>query len=1532
MNVKLLLKNNKNLGLLTGMILLFSVSLMSAATITSTTTGGTWATGSTWVGGNAPTATDDVIIATTGTGSVTLRNNATIVNVTINAGGILNGNFRLTIIGNFTNSGNFISGGEVRLSGTRDQNVQGFTTTGLVSMLKSGGIATFTGNVNGAGLTINGGGGTLNLGAGLSHTFSDVVALSAGTLNGGSSRINVNVINKKAWDGIGSLFIPASSTVNFGANGNQTISASSTTFYNLTFSFSGIKSLTSSNIINGTLSMEDIATTAGTIPNYGPAATLHYNRVSAMVVGQEWITPFSSSGGVTITNAGIITLNAAKVLNLSAPLIIDSGAKLDTNNFGLTFGGDFSNSGTFTAGSSVIIITNIMAAQTIAGFTTTGLISMTKTAGTATFTSAVKGAGLTLDGAGGTLNLGIGLSHIFTGDVALTAGTLNGGSSILNLNSASTTVWTGTGTNFNAATGTVVFGGSAQTLAAAATFNNLTFSNSGIKTLTAVPTVNGILSIEDSATASGAPVYGPTATLQYNRLASQVTGPEWTSTFAATGGVRIINTGIITTNAAKVFNSAVPLAIATGATLDNGGFAITGGATLAVDNGGALILSGSTGFPTFTTPTLGTSSTVEYNGADQKVAVKNYGNLILSGAGNKAFEGATIIAGNLETNGTAVAILPNGSVSTAYTFIIDGAIQSTGSWGGSASAATFKDATRFGSTTTGTCNVTNSCAYGYWLGTVNVDWNVAGNWCGGIPTATSSIVISSAPTNQPVIGISGGLCKNITINAGATLTVTGSNTLAVSGNWTNNGNFAANTGAVNFNGGIAQTIGGSSVTTFNNLTNSNSASSVTAQLDIIVKNILNISNAASVVDMSTNGLTDGGTFSDAGSGLLITSNTSATPIPVGQNWSNSVNYNNLTGGQTIVGGNYNGPGSLDLDNTSGTQTASGNISVGNQFNIDNGGTPTFNLAGFNLDTAILNINTPGAIVDMSVGNFSYSALVSMDGKIRFSALSNGLAIPVGTVEYYGGVQTVASGTYSNLLFSGVSGNYTVASDLNINNSLIITNGNVAVQNSVSLITNCAVTIVAPGALTFENNANLVQTSYTGPNSGNIIMKRDTSPIVQDDYTYWSSPTNGSQTLLNFSPDTRSDKYFDFNNNWANVNASSTVFAQGVGYNIRAPEGINASVATIYPFQFTGVPNNGTITVPVTEYLENGEQAGLRLIGNPYPSALDANAFIDANVAAGTITGTLYFWTHNHRLNGNDYVASDYATYSLFGGTGVRDGSGNLADPTQYIPTGQGFFIENDITGNILFNNTMRIGAKSSNFYKIKSTKAVELHRIWFSLSNGTSNTSQALVGYATGATNGYDPGYDSYVYDYAQAFSLYSFIGANKMAIQARALPFVDTDTVPLGYSINVAGNATLTVYKYDGLFDETQNIYIEDKLFNVIHNIKATPYNFTSQAGTFDNRFVLRYTDKTLGVNDVETTLENQVLVSNKDKKISISSFAGPIDKTMIFDATGRILYQKTNVDSKELKILELVSSKQLLLVKVVLQDGKSITKKIIY
>ncbi len=99
----------------------------------------------------------------------------------------------ITIQGNLTSTGggtlNF-SARPVTLSGTvAANNIAGYTTTGLASMTKTSGTATFTGNVTGAGLTINGAGGTLNLGTGLTHTFTGTWTRTNGTLLGNSSTL-----------------------------------------------------------------------------------------------------------------------------------------------------------------------------------------------------------------------------------------------------------------------------------------------------------------------------------------------------------------------------------------------------------------------------------------------------------------------------------------------------------------------------------------------------------------------------------------------------------------------------------------------------------------------------------------------------------------------------------------------------------------------------------------------------------------------------------------------------------------------------------------------------------------------------------------------------------------------------------------------------------------------------------------------------------------------------------------------------------------------------------------------------------------------------------------------------------------------------------------------------------------------------------------------------------------------------------------------------------------------------------------------
>jgi hypothetical protein len=321
-------------------------------------------------------------------------------------------------------------------------------------------------------------------------TYSQIIFSGAGTLNVGGTFLS----------GTTGTLTPATGTVNYNAAGAQTIG--DYTYNNLTLSGGGVKTENAATV-NGVLSMEGAATISSS-PTYGAAAKLRYNTAIARTAGAEWITPFAATGGVLIDNTGTITLNAAKVFNASVPLTINSGAALNTsaaNSYALTFGGDFANAGTFTANSSAITLASTAAAQSIAGFTTAGLVSMTKTSGTATFAGNVNGGGLTINGTGGTLSLGSGWTHTFTGTWTRTAGTLDGGSSTLNLGGAVS----GTGGAFTASTGTVNYNAAVAQTIAAVTYNNLVFSGSGVKSMPAATAVDGNLSIGpagSSATAS----------------------------------------------------------------------------------------------------------------------------------------------------------------------------------------------------------------------------------------------------------------------------------------------------------------------------------------------------------------------------------------------------------------------------------------------------------------------------------------------------------------------------------------------------------------------------------------------------------------------------------------------------------------------------------------------------------------------------------------------------------------------------------------------------------------------------------------------------------------------------------------------------------------------------------------------------------------------------------------------------------------------------------------------------------------------
>ena len=534
------------------------------------------------------------------------------------------------------------------------------------------------------------------------------------------------------------------------------------------------------------------------------------------------------------------------------------------------------------------------------------------------------------------------------------------------------------------------------------------------------------------------------------------------------------------------------------------------------------------------------------------------------------------------------------------------------------------------------------------------------------------------------------------------------------------------------------------------------------------------------------------------------------------------------------------------------------------------------------------------------------------------------------------------------------GNYNVVADV-IACSCTVTSGTVTISAGNNLILGDKLTVSGTGKLTFEDRASLVQINNNAINIGNISYKRLTTTQIDNfDYTYWSSPVS-PQKLIDVSPKTSLDKFYSFNlttNDWQQEDPNTKNMTSGLGYIIRGPQTYVAPAPpNFYEAPFKGVPNNGVVTVTIPSTVVALEASAL--LGNPYPSALNADLFLISNMTTA-LEGTLYFWTHNTNIGAGTanlgsgayaYTSDDYATYNLTGGAATGIGTVaagiNNSIPNGKIASGQAFFAGvKPSGGTVTFNNSMRLTATgtvldNSQFFKLNNTKSkmtgsIEKDRIWINLFNSQGAFKQILVGYITGATNEYDNGYDGDTFDGNEFVDFYSVNQDRNLVIQGRALPFDEADEVPIGYKSTIAGDFTIAIAQTDGLLD-AKDIFIEDKSTQAVRNLKEGAYKFTTEAGTFNDRFVLRYTNKTLGNENFEKP-ENSVLVSNKNKQIKINSSVEIIDKIQIFDLLGRSIYQKMNVNTSEFVISNLVSNHQALLVKVMLRNGQTITKKIIY
>jgi len=513
-----------------------------------------------------------------------------------------------------------------------------------------------------------------------------------------------------------------------------------------------------------------------------------------------------------------------------------------------------------------------------------------------------------------------------------------------------------------------------------------------------------------------------------------------------------------------------------------------------------------------------------------------------------------------------------------------------------------------------------------------------------------------------------------------------------------------------------------------------------------------------------------------------------------------------------------------------------------------------------------------------------------------------------------------------------AGNFTSSANLSAC-SVQVTSGIVTIASGHSLLVDNEVTVTG-GSLIFENDASLVQYSATAVNIGNIVYKRNTTPMVKYDYTYWSSPV-ASQTLGAFSPNSNPTTFYEWNtsiDNWSFV-PGSTAMQKAKGYIVRAPDiaPFNTVTANIFYGSFAGVPNNGTITIPLAL---NGT-GSLNLIGNPYPSAISADLFLSDPSNINIMNGTIYLWTHNTPITANVYTSNDYAVYNYMGGVGTSaaiNNGVNLSIPTGNIAAGVSFFVEGLLANNATFRNTMRLVGVNNQFFRQNNELSTPLstastkHRLWLDITNSQGAFKQALVGYAADATAGYDRNYDGAFFDGGNVVGLYSINMDNKFTIQGLPLPFSTDDRVPLGFMTTVAGTFNITLSQFDGLF-ESQDVFLEDQYLHVFHNLKSGSYAFTTDIGTFDDRFVLRYSSEALSTPQFTVS---SLVIYKPDSKWIVNSGNTTMKSIRVFDVRGSLLFENKAINASETSFYA-GATNQVLLVQITSTDGAVVTKKVV-
>ena len=498
--------------------------------------------------------------------------------------------------------------------------------------------------------------------------------------------------------------------------------------------------------------------------------------------------------------------------------------------------------------------------------------------------------------------------------------------------------------------------------------------------------------------------------------------------------------------------------------------------------------------------------------------------------------------------------------------------------------------------------------------------------------------------------------------------------------------------------------------------------------------------------------------------------------------------------------------------------------------------------------------TGGAVTFTDAGNLNLGSTVTSLG--TFTAGTS-------TLTFDGGTQTIPGLTYYNLATSG-SSTTTLGGAVTVENNLTSSGTSLTIDSDAVNNGSLIVSGTSIGNITYNRY-------MTGVDRWHLIASpvggQDIYDFVVTDVATNAVATNGENYGLapynNITP--------DWEHYTTSTIGSAGDFIAGKGYEI-----LRTNDGTV---SFTGTVATSAVNIGITS-----PSAGnpWNLVGNPYPSALCANATADATnnlvsinaaVLGADAYQAIYVWDAN---------ASTPAYITV-----------NHSLAATYIAPGQSFFVNslNESGSSFQFTQAMQTHQTGDIFRSVTNDNITI--KLIAERSEGTSSTN---IKYFENTTTGLDPGYDAGRFNAGNnSFAVYThLVESNQSSVNfdIQCLPANEFDQIiPVG--LNSPENTEVVFHTEIENLPAGMFIYLEDRLTGEFTPLHETGSSYSVQLiepSQGIGRFYLHTQSTTTGI-PTDTKPEFAIIPRPKYNSIRIIGKVDNNTQVAMYDITGRLL-----------------------------------------